>query len=108
MPADEIRDAINMNPHLRRNFDFITFLNKYDILCMVKYEILLQPIQEIENLGDLLIICATTHQRLRPKDVVRTVQPPHVLVLFSTSFSVADVLHAVSVFGPVTSHQLFH
>ena len=47
------------------------------------------------------------HQRLRAKDVVRTVQPPHVLVRFSPSFSVADVLHAVSVFGPVATHQLF-
>ena len=108
MPANEIRDAIDMNPHLRKKFEFITFLNKYDAFCMVKDEILLQPaIQEIENLGDLLVISATTHQRLRAKDVVRTVQPPHVLVRFSPSFSVADVLHAVSVFGPVTSHQLF-
>ena len=75
---------------------------------MVKDEILLQlAIQEIENLGDLLVISATTQQRLRAKDVVRTVQPPHVLVRFSPSVSVADVLHVVSVLGPVATHQLF-
>ena len=39
--------------------------------------------------------------------MVRRVQPPLVLVRFSPSFSVADVLHAVSIFGPVATHRLF-
>ena len=43
VPANEIRDAINMNPHLRNKFEFITSLNKYDTFCMVRDEILLQP-----------------------------------------------------------------
>ena len=108
MPANEIRDAIHMNPHLRKKFEFITFFNKYNTFYMVRDEILRQPaIQEIENLGDLLVISATTHQRLRAKDLVRRAQPPHVLVRFSPSFGVADVLHAVLVFGPVATHQLF-
>ena len=43
MPANEIEDAIDMNPHLRNKFEFITFFNKYDTFCMVNDEILLQP-----------------------------------------------------------------
>ena len=108
MPANEIRDAIDMHPHLCRKFEFITFLNKYDVLCMIKDDLLMQPaIQELEGMGDLLVISATSHQRIRAKDVVRAVQPPYALVRFSPSFAVEDVLKSVSIFGPVENHQLF-
>ena len=81
MPANEIRDAINIHPHLRQKFEFITFLNKYDVMCMIKDDLLMQPaIQELEGMGDLLVISATSHQRIRAKDVVRAVQPPYTLV----------------------------
>ena len=81
LPANEIQDAIHMNPHLRKESESFTSLNKYDTFCMVKDEVLLQPrIQEIQNLGDLLDISATTHQHLWAKEVICTVQPPHVLM----------------------------
>ena len=77
MPANQIRDAIDMHPHLRRKLEFITFVNKQDVLCMIKDDPLMQPaIQELEGMGDLLVISATSHQRIRAKDVVRAVQPP--------------------------------
>ena len=108
MQANEIRDAIDMQPHLRRKFEFITFLNKYDVMCMIKNDLLMQPaIQELKGMGDLLVISATSHQRIRAKDVVRAVQPPYALVRFSPSFAVEDVLKSVSIFGPVENHQLF-
>ena len=105
MPANEIRDAVDMNPHLRQKFELISFLNKYDTFCMVTDKILLQPaIQEIKDLGDVLVISTITHQSLWAKAVVRTVQHPHVLVRFLPSLSVAAVLHAVCVFGAVLEH----
>ena len=58
-------------------------------------------------MGDLLVISATSHQRIRAKDVVRAVQPPYALVRFSPSFAVEDVLKSLSIFGPVENHQLF-
>ena len=75
---------------------------------MVKEEILLHPtIQEIEELGDMLVISAVTQQQIHARDVVRSVEPPHALVRFSQAFSLADVLKSVSTYGPVHSHQLF-
>ena len=97
-----------MNPHLSKKLEFAVFLNKYDLLVMVKEEILLHPTkQEIEELGDMLVISAGTQQRIHARDVVRSVEPPHALVRFSPAFSLADVLKSVATFGPVHSHQLF-
>ena len=108
MPANEIRTAIEMNPHLKKKLEFVIFLNKYDVLVMVKEDILLQPtIQEIEELGDMLVISAVTHQRVHARDVVRSVEASYALVRFSPAFSVPDVLQSVATFGPVHSHQLF-
>ena len=52
-----------MNSSLRKKFAFIVLLNKYDIFAMVHERMLIQPaVQEIENLGDMIVICATTQQ----------------------------------------------
>ena len=108
MPANEIHTATEMNPHLSKKLEFAVFLNKYDLLVMVKEEILLHPtIQKIEELGHRLVISAVTQQRIHVRDVVRSVVPPHALVRFSPAFSLADVLKSVATFGPVHSHQLF-
>ena len=108
MPANEIRTAIEMNPHLSKKLEFAVFLNKYDLLVMVKEDILLQPtIQEIEELGDMLVISVVTQQRIHARDVVRSVEPPHALVHFSPAFSLPDVLKSVATFGPFHSDQLF-
>ena len=74
MPANEIHTAIEMNPHLSKKLEFAIFLNKYDLLVMVKEKILLQPtIQEIEELGDMLVISAVTQRRVHARDVFRSV-----------------------------------
>ena len=75
---------------------------------MIKDDLLMQPaIQELRGMGDLLVILATSHKRIRAKDVVQAVQSPYALVRFSLSFAVEDVLKSVSFFGPVENHQLF-
>ena len=75
---------------------------------MVKEEILLHStIQEIEELGDMLVISAVTQQRIHARDVVASVEPPHALVRFSPAFSLVEVLKSVATLGPVHSHQLF-
>ena len=107
MPESEIRTAIEMNPHLSKKLEFAVFVNKYDLLVMVKEEILPHPtIQEIEELGDMLVISAVTQQRIHARGVVRSVEPPYALVRFSPAYSLADVLKSVASFGPVHSHQL--
>ena len=108
MPANEIRTGIEMNTHLTQKLEFAVFLNKYDLLVMVKEEIPLHPtIQEIGELNDMLVISAVTQQRIRAGDVVRSVEPPHALVRFSLAYSLADILKSVATFSPVHSHQLF-
>ena len=108
MPGNEIRTAIEMNPHLSKKLEFAVFLNKYDLLVMVKEEILLHPtIQKIEELGDMLVILAVTQQQIHARDFVHSVEPRHALVRLSPAFSLAAVLKSVATFGPVHSDQLF-
>ena len=83
MPSPEIRDAIEMNSSLRKKFAFVILLNKYDIFAMVREKVLNQPaVQEKETLGEMIVVCATTQQRLNTKDVSRTVAPPYTLIRF--------------------------
>ena len=108
MPANEISTAIEMNPDLSKTLEFAVFLKKYDLLVMVKEDILLQPtIQEIEELEDMLVISAVNHQRIHARYVVCSVEPPHALVPCALAFSLPHVLKSVATFGPVDSHQLF-
>ena len=108
MPSPEIRDAICMNASLRKKFSFIVLLNKYDLFAMVREPILIQPtVQEIENLGEMIVICATTQQRLQAQEVHRTVDPPYTLARFPPTFAVPEILRSAATFGPVDSHQLF-
>ena len=75
---------------------------------MVKEKILLHPtIQEIDELGDMVVISAVPQQRIHARDLVRSVEPPHALVRFSPAYSLADVLKSVATSGPVHSHQVF-
>ena len=108
MLSPEIRDAICMNASLRKKFSFIVLSNKYDLFAMVREPILIQPtIQEIENLGEMIVICATTQQRLQAQEVNRTVTPPYTLARFPPTFAVPEILRSAATFGPVDSHQLF-
>ena len=108
MPSPEIRDAICMNPSLRKKFSFIVLLNKYDLFAMVREPILIQPtVQEIENLDEMIVICATTQQRLQAQEVNRTVAPPYTLARFPPTFAVPEIFRSAATFGPVDSHQLF-
>ena len=108
MPSPEIRDAIEMNSSLRKKFAFIVLLNKYDIFAMVHERMLIQPaVQEIENLGDMIVICATKQQRLMAKEVSRTVTPPYTLVRFPPSYANPEIMRSAATFGPVQRHQIF-
>ena len=108
MPSNEIRDAIEMNSSLRKKFSFLVLLNRYDIFAMVHERMLIQPaVQVIENLGDMIVVCATTQQRLMAKEVSRVVSPPYALVRYPPTFSVTKILRPAAIFGPVDSHQLF-
>ena len=72
---------------------------------MVHERMLIQPaVQEIENLGDMIVVCATTQQRLMAKEVSRVVSPPHALVRFPPTFSVTEILRSAATFDPVDSY----
>ena len=108
MPSHEIRYAIEMNSSPRKKFALVILLNKYDVFAMVREKVLIQPaVQEIENLGEMIVVCATAQQRLTDKDVTRTVAPPHTLIRFPLTYAVTEILHSAATFGPVQSHQLF-
>ena len=83
IPPPQIRDAIEMNSSLRKEFAFVILLNKYYVFAMVRERVLIQPaVQEIENLGEMIVVCATTQQRLSAKDVTRTVAALYTLRRF--------------------------
>ena len=108
MPSPEIRDAIEFNSSLPRKFGFVILLNKYDIFAMVREKVLMQPaVQKKENLGEMIVVSATTQQQLTAKDVTRTVAPPYTLLRFPPSYAVTEILRSSATFGPVQSHQLF-
>ena len=101
-PPHEIQDAIEINLLLRKKFAFVILLNKYDVFAMVREKVLIQPaVQEIENLGKMIVVCATT-----AKDVTRTVAPPYTLIRFPLTYAVTEILRSAATFGPVQSHQL--
>ena len=108
MPSNEIRDAIELNSSLRKKFSFIVLLKKKDIFCMVHEQMLIQPaVQEIENLGDMIVVSATTQHRITAREVSRTVAPPFVLVRFPPIYAIPDIIRSAATFGPVDSHQIF-
>ena len=108
MPSNEVRDAVQMNSTLRKKFTFLVLLNKYDVLGMVHDPMLIQPaVQEIENFGDMIVVSATTQQRMIARDITRNVSPPHVLIRFPPTLAIPDVLRSSGTFGPVETHQLF-
>ena len=108
MVSNEVRDAITMNSTLLKKFSFLVLLNKYDVFGMVHDPILIQPaVQEIENLGDMIVVSATTQQRLMARDIARRVSPPHVLIRFPPIYAISDVLRSAANFGPVETHQMF-
>ena len=108
MVSNEVRDAITMNSTLLKKFSFLVLLNKYDVFGMVHDPILIQPaVQEIENLGDMIVVSATTQQRLMARNIARQVSPPHVLIRFPPIYAISDVLRSAATFGPVETHQMF-
>ena len=107
IPSPEIRDAIEMNSSLRKKFVFVILLNKYDVFAMVREKVLIQQaVQKIENLGGMIVVCATTQQRLTAKDVTRTLAPPYTLIRFPPTYAVTEILCSAATLGPVQSHQL--
>ena len=97
-----------MNSTLRKKFTFLVLLNKYDVLGMVHDPMLIQPaVQEIENLGDMIVVSATTQQRMIARDITRNVSPAHVLIRFPPTLAIPDVLRSVATFGPVETLELF-
>ena len=108
MASNEIRDAIELNSSLRKKFSFIVPLKKYNIFCMVHEQMLIQPaVQEIENLGDMIVVSATTQHRITAREVSRTVAPPFVLVRFPPIYAIPDIIRSAATVGPVDSHQIF-
>ena len=70
MPAKEISTAKEMNTHFSKKLELDVFLNKYDLLVLLKEEILLHPtIQEIDRSGYMLVISAVTKQRTDLRDI---------------------------------------
>ena len=54
---------------------------------------LIQPVvQEIENLGDMNVVSATTPQCLMARDSTRQVSPPRLLTRFPPIYAISDVL----------------
>ena len=108
MPSPEIRDAIEMYSSLQKTFAFVILLNKYDVFAMVREKVPIKPaVQEKENLGEMIVVCATTQQRLTAKDVTRTVAPPYTLIWLPPTYAVTEILRSAATFGPVQSQQLF-
>ena len=76
MPSPEIRDAIEMNSWLRKTFVFVIVLNKYDVFAVVPDQVLIQPaVQEIKDLGEMIVVCANTQQRLTAKMLPALLRP---------------------------------
>ena len=67
---------------------------------MVQDPIFIQSaVQEIENPGDIIVVSATTQQRLMARDIARQVSPPHVLIGLPPIYAIF--------FGSVETHKMF-
>ena len=107
-PSDEVHNAIELNRPLYRKFAFLVLLNKYDVLGMVHDPMLIQPaVQEIEKLGETILVSAHTNNQVFAKGLSREVSPPYVIARDPPTLDVRDVLKSASTYGPVDSHQVF-
>ena len=99
---------MELNPPLYRKFAFLVLVNKYDVLGMVHYHMLIQPaMQEIENLGEMICVSSHTKNQVFAKDFSREVNPPYAIAGYPPTLHVRDVLRSAATFGPVESHQIF-
>ena len=104
--ASVVRDTLCADRHTLNKFQSVSFINKYDILAQMAHGVnrsILAP--SLKSLDGIRIVDPTTNSAVPTSGKISVVFPPQALVNVLPSFVPQAVLHCVSAFGPVRSHQ---